>query len=398
MAARTMLLRAAAGRRSARGVSLIELLVAMALGLIVVLAVMSMLVVGEANRRTTTGTNDMTQTGGFTVATLDRALRSAGAGFAQGFDWGVMGCKLHAARNGTNVLPVSAAFPAPFAGLLGGATDSADLRLAPVLIGQGQSQTGSDILVTMGGSAALGDLPRLVRGNAGTQKILLDNTLGLQANDVLLISAKSAGDCVVTQVDGTFTPPAGGTDTLPLAGLYFRANTTSSSLAGIAGSADAYMTALGNQDADNLQMQMFGVGTGGILYRYDLLRSTGSSAAEPLAEGVYALRALYAVDSSSTPDGVWDGGYVAPTGDYTIKTLMKTPDTQRRIVGVRVAMLVRSPVYEKTMVSPATYVLFSDQTALKYTINLSDDDRHYRYRVIDTVVPLRNLLMKQPAS
>lgn len=395
--------RARAGRSA--GLSLLELLVAMALGLVVVLAVMSVLVVGEANKRTTTGTNDMNQSGGFSATALDRALRSAGAGFSQGFDWGTLGCQVYAARDGTNVLPPASAFPAPFAAL--GTT----IRVAPVLIGQGLSQDGSDILVTMGGSAPVGDIPRLVRGNAGTQKILLDNTVGLSAGDVLLLSAKSVNDCVVTQVDagfgsgatatGTATAPVTGTDTLPLGGRYYRAATGSSSLSAIASASDAYLTALGNDGAANLQMQMFGVGTGSVLYRYDLLNSAGSSAAEPLSEGVYAMRAVYGVDTNA--DGVVDS-WVKPTGAYAIGTLAANPATLRTVVAVRVALLLRSTVLEKPdpvsrqPVGAQKQYLFNDDANLRYEITLPDADRNYRYRVLETTVPLRNLLMKQPPT
>lgn len=395
-------------RLAMRGISLLELLVAMALGLIVVLAVMSVLVLGEANRRTTTGTNDMNQSGSFAATVIDRALRSAGAGFSQGYDWGVLGCKINASRtvggSTTSVLPASAAFGAPFANLLGGASGAANLRVAPVLIDQGRSGGGSDILITMGGSAPLGDIPRLVRGTAGTQKLLLENTIGMQPADVLLLSAKNVTDCLVTQVDSSFAPPTGGTDTLPLGGTYYRGSAGSTTLDALAKSPDAYLTALGNADGDNLQLQMFGVGTDRILYREDLLNSAGSAVPEPMAEGVYALRALYGVDTTTVPDGVMDAWVLPAAGgagatDYSIGAVMTTPDTMRRIVAVRASMLLRSTVYEKDLVADASYTLFADlPAAQRYTISLSNDDRHYRYRIVEAIVPLRNLLMKQPAS
>ena len=42
--------------------------------------------------------------------------------------------------------------------------------------------------------------------------------------------------------------------------------------------------------------------------------------------------------------------------------------------------------------SPASLTLFSDlATALQHSVTL---DQHYRYRVIDTTIPLRNMLLQ----
>jgi type IV pilus assembly protein PilW len=145
-----------ASRARQSGLSLIELLVAMVIALVVTLAVTSMVIVGDAHKRATTSTNDMDQTGAYAAYALDRALRSAGAGFTQSWDKGVFGCRLNAAA----MLPRSSAFPAPFKNsFLSGATT---LRVAPLLIGKNQSDAGSDVLVVMGGNGMAGGVPRAV--------------------------------------------------------------------------------------------------------------------------------------------------------------------------------------------------------------------------------------------
>ena len=68
------------------------------------------------------------------------------------------------------------------------------------------------------------------------------------------------------------------------------------------------------------------------------------------------------------------------------------------MLAVRVAVVARSGLYEKEEVSPATIRLWEDSAAAPTTIGpvwtLTADDRHYRYKVFQTVVPLRNLIWK----
>jgi type IV pilus assembly protein PilW len=112
-----------------RGLTLIELMVSVVIGLIVTLAVTSAVTFGEATKRSTTSTNDMGQSGSYAAYLLDRAVRSAGSGFAQSWELGgVFGCKLTAARGATAILPRATAFPVPFDQFLGGAAGSANLR------------------------------------------------------------------------------------------------------------------------------------------------------------------------------------------------------------------------------------------------------------------------------
>lgn len=91
-------------RRIPYGMTLVELLVAMVIGLGVTLAVASLLVAGENHKRTTTSTNDADQTGAYAVHALDRALRGAGSAIAESADFGALGCLLNV-FNGAKILP-----------------------------------------------------------------------------------------------------------------------------------------------------------------------------------------------------------------------------------------------------------------------------------------------------
>ena len=66
--------------QAARGFSLIELMVSMAIALVVTLAVFGVLVASEDRKRTSTALNDANQTGAYAAHLIDRSIRSAGSG------------------------------------------------------------------------------------------------------------------------------------------------------------------------------------------------------------------------------------------------------------------------------------------------------------------------------
>lgn len=387
-----------------RGVTLVELLVAVVIGLVIVLAATNVVLLGETHKRSTTSNNDTSQSGAYVAYSLDRALRSAGSGFALAWDQGMFGCRLSVARvlssgsAATAILPRATALPVPFAGFLGGAAGVANLRLAPVLIGDGQSAGGSDVLMVMTGNSPAGDVARPIRSDVtGSNNLRLDNTVGLSAGDIGLITQPGATDCLLEQVgttDASFA--AAGNDVLPLGGDYLNA---SSNLATMAASGASFFSVLGNRNAPgSLQFQVFGVDTNRTLFSYDLLRTVGdgtdAAALQALADGVAELHAMYGIDPTAPHTGA-HLQWVAPTGTWAIANVLADPNLMRQIVAVRVAIVMRGDHYEKAEVTRERQVLFEgtpgEIAADTYTED--SDNRHFRLRVIDTTIPLRNMLL-----
>jgi type IV pilus assembly protein PilW len=369
-----------------RGLTLVELLVAMVIGLIVTLAVTSIVVMGEAHKRITTSTNDMEQAGAYAAYVLDRAVRSAGSSLVQSVqptDRGVFGCKLNAAAR----LPATE-FPAPFKkAFLVKATS--DLRVAPLLIGKSQSDTGSDVLVVMGGDAVAGGVPRGLTDPGSATTLAMDNTVGVSVGDLLLVSQQGTTDCLLEQVSGV------ASKVLTLGGDYYTAG-KSTSLETLAASTSTYVTPLGNPANGNVQFQLFGVGDSRTLVGYDLLQGAGG-ATQALADGVAELHAIYGVDSNG--DGILDSWSDPGAPGFDIASVMHKPETMRKIVAVRIALVMRSANKEKETVSPARLELFGDdfldasKNPIAQAVALSDDDRHYRHRVVEFTIPLRNMLL-----
>jgi type IV pilus assembly protein PilW len=399
-----------------KGMTLVELLVAMTIGLGITLAITSVLIASENHKRTTTSTNDAQQTGSYAYYALDKALRGAGSGIARSAfppDVGVFGCHLNAG----GIFPRATPFPAPFAAFLGGATNT--LNVAPVLIGRNQSQDGvSDAIMVMGGSGAAGGVSRQITGGGNATAATLDNTVGFATAasgpaygwDLVLVSRGGTPDCLMEQV-ATIAPP-----TLNLGGIYYTATGGTANMGALAGSTSSYVTPIGNAVANNVQFMLFGVDNNRTLYSYDLLQNLklvgGAAVDSPqaIADGVVQINALYGVDTNG--DGIQDR-WASPGGPsdlgWDINTVMNSPLLMTQIVSVRIALVVRGEYYDTKRdnlgnpipVSPPQLTIFNGLkngpngtgTSLAQVINLNLTDQQFRYRVFEFTVPLRNILM-----
>jgi type IV pilus assembly protein PilW len=105
----------ASPRQAVRGMSLIELMVALLIASIVTLAIFAVMSTFEGRKRTTTSVNDANQAGNYAMHLLDKLVRSAGSGYVQAgpppnadntdrvaF---AFGCRLLVASGATTVLP-----------------------------------------------------------------------------------------------------------------------------------------------------------------------------------------------------------------------------------------------------------------------------------------------------
>jgi len=392
--------------------TMIELLVAMAIGVTVTLAVSTLLVASENQKRITTSTNDADQTVVFTFSEIDRALRAAGSGFVQSNysgSQGMLGCRLNMASGGVQYMPRTTAYPAPFStNFLGGGAPPTALRLAPVLIGANQSDnSASDVLVVMAGSGSAGGVTRAVYG-AGTNtnaniQVILENTVGFNQYDVVLVSQNGVTDCLIEEVNAV--QPTSLTMNTNLS--YYTPGTTTT-LNSLASSTASVITPLGNESPgsspNNVQFQMFGVGTDNTLYSYDFMQNAHlvlgapGDVAQPIADQVIQMNALYGVALPATP-AVFDHWVSPSDAGYDIISVMNSATTQASIVAVRVAIVVRGEYFDKNAVSPTSLTIFSGLVnaagnQLQKTVTLPGPNaQHYRYRVYEFTVPLRDMIV-----
>ncbi|WOB09302.1 PilW family protein [Piscinibacter gummiphilus] len=399
---------------AAKGFSLIELLVAMAIGLVVTLVITRVLMLSEGQKRTSTALNDTVQSGAYSSFVLERAIRQAGTGYTQKLTE-LFGCRINAARVSTGgpLLPATAPFDAPFAAA------SQMRRLAPVLIEKNAAdsggQTRGDVITVLSGAGGKSEMPmRATSFNlALPMSFSLPFTGEYSVGDLVLIGGdRAAGgqrECMVQQVSAI----AG--KSLILGGDYFSATGSTVNYADFATMSVVYAAQIGKgqpplpapQTPPNPPLfQMFGVGDNNTLFALDLLK-TGSTAAanqpQPVSDNVVEVRALYGIDANF--DHMLDTWWDPATSPFTYAELTSGSGVAladlKRITSIRLGLITRSPVQEKlrddgTPVSPEQVVLFPGLTSsggaqLQYVRTLTADERNFRYRTYETIIPLRNM-------
>lgn len=372
--------------RHLAGFSLIELMVAMVIGLVLSLAVSRVLITSQEAKLTTTSVNDINQTGSYLAYVLDRSVRSAGSGFAQRRD--NFGCLLNASRGGTIILP-RASVPAPFASVSG------QFRLAPVLVYRDAALAGSDVIAVMAGTAGFGEAPLpLIAGSATTSQVLLPNTLGYQANTMVLLADSALPACMIQQVASSFAEA--GDQTLPLAGTYFDATGSTVNLVNfsVSGSSVAMAIGRGSPSLNPPEFRLYGVGANATLFSFDLLRSDGLNASVPMADGVVEMRAIYGVDSDG--NGTLDAWVSPGATPWTAAELLDGTNASRlrlaSIVALRMGLILRTSLPEKDEVGRSSITLFTG-LAGEVTRSFTGAELNFRYRTIELTVPLRNQLM-----
>jgi type IV pilus assembly protein PilW len=195
-------------------------------------------------------------------------------------------------------------------------------------------------------------------------------------------------------VDGAFVGSAN--QLLSFGGTYAKSEIDLVQLANFGVANTAFVSLLGNTAGNRPAVQLIGVGADATLFGYDMLRLDGTDAAQPLADGVADLRALYGIDSDN--DGLIDA-WVAPTAvGFTAAALtdgsLVAQQRVMSIMAVRIGLVLRSDRIEREDVAPASIALFTDlPAAVHHTHNIAAGDRRQRFRGVEFTVPLRNVML-----
>jgi type IV pilus assembly protein PilW len=358
-------------RGRSRGLSLVELLVASAIGIIASLAIFQVFAVFEGQKRTTTSGGEAQTSGTLALYTIERDVRQGGYGFNTP---DLVGCPLQ----GWDELAGAALAPT---------------SLVPAFITQGLGSTPGvagapdSIAVSYGSGDALPAPVNILIGSISPNDDFIKtvNALyGFQPGDRVVI-AEGGKPCTLAQVSQI--PPATGDNTqLNLkSGNYvnpFTGVTMPTRYNNPAGLGTAYTT--------NGKVNHLGSGATNKVYSVQngqLIVQAIGAPATPLYDNIVQLQAQYGKDL--TNDGVVD---------VFDETTPANSAEWAAVLAIRIAVVARSGLYEKDEVSPATIRLWDDSATPPTTTGpvwtLTPDERHYRYKVFQTVVPLRNMIWR----
>lgn len=142
---------------------------------------------------------------------------------------------------------------------------------------------------------------------------------------------------------------------------------------------------------------MYGVGANNTLFQYNLLDTAKAATNDQpnpseFIEDVFQMEAIYGITNLAGAEGnmTWQ----APAGTYASSKLLEGTAAAngllRTIVMVRVALIMRTNLLEKEEVSSGSVTMFAG-TGLAKTV--SGLNKNYRYRVIETTIPIRNALV-----
>jgi type IV pilus assembly protein PilW len=355
--------------RRNRGFSLVEIMVGIAIGLLGVLIIMQVSVVFEGQKRTTTTGSDAQTNGVTALYTVERDVRMAGYGLSA---LGALGCTVRRYYDSAEI---------------------ANLSLAPVVITNGASGAPDSIRI-LASSKSGWSLPSRITVDHPAQatNIFLDTTLGIVEGD-LLVAFESGKDCTLMQATGipngniqvhhqntsSWNPP-GGANIFPAGGYGVGAQVLN---------LGALINHTYSLEDGNL-----------ILDEYD--STDNSSTKRAVTADIVNMQAEYGFDtragiqtdprvdrwSATMIDADGSGGTAGDAGDIA------------RIIAVRMVIVARSPLMEKTNASGVCDITTTSPTWMGGTVDVSKNPdgsgnanwKCYRYKTFENVIPLRNLL------
>lgn len=366
-----------------RGFGLIEILVGLAIGLLTTLVIMQVFSVFERDKRATTGSADAQTNGSVALFSISRDLQQAGFGLMPTDKNGVSPIECNPAPtidDGNLQTPISTT------------NNRITFNLAPVVITDGGAAAGaSDTLSIRYGSSFAGGAPTVIQAVLGTT-VSVTNNLGCRICETAVVFDDAGANCTAGVVIGPHTttkqcpddknaPPPFSDGT----SIQFQDIEASKVIAG------ANLACIGQRTT-----QVYAVNNG-------TLTLNGI----PLVSGIVNLQAQYGISTTPGDNKItqWVNA-TAGTNDWASPTVAM----RNQIKAVRLAIVARNSELEREAVTSACSsttdpnptglcAWAGNSTSPAPTIDISNvpDWEKYRYRVFDTVIPLRNVIWSYEA-
>lgn len=374
--------------KTENGFSLVELMVAMVIGLLATLVIMQTFSVFEEQKRTTTSGADAQENGLFAMHTMETDLRMAGRGLV--VNGQLAFTKVNVFKNGATV---------------------PNNMMVPVLITDGGTgaNNSDSIGVVYSDSPCAGSSMRIVTDMPTPSNVVTVNVASCTGkNDMIILTTPGSGSNGALMQATNTQVQANGTNVLTSSGqsIYNPPGGQNADLFPIGGfktSPQAVVINMGTMIQNQYQVLC------NTLTRTDLLTQSGPACtnqntftnAAPVSGNVVNIQAQYGVATLAGSQSVdcWvdaSGTACNPSGANWSGANLTDTDV-KRIKAIRVAVVARSAQTERpgslgcttTTTAPVSWM-----DAGAPVINLTGDAnwKCYRYKVYQTIVPLRNIL------
>lgn len=383
----TVILKLPAAPRQNReqGMSLVEILVGIVIGMLGILVIFSVLAVAEGRKRTTTAGSDAQMAGAVALFSLERDIKQGGYGFGT---FGVSN-------------PVNCTVDA-YDALRGGGSQDFDFPLAPALITQGAAGAPDTIAVLYGNTDLIvaGKTFTFSTNATKATSSTLGGRTGILRGDVLLLAGPVGGALVCQLIEVTGNANADAVTIDHGTGSY-------TPQSGIGSATARYNKATGPAFSNGFiyelgpspRRNIWAIQNARLVVRDDIHWSDadGDGANDPAAvyDDVIDLQAEYGVAQDSNGDGRLDS-----IGAWTTAA----PPDMASVYAIRVGILARSRQAEKTKVTATAPAWAGGNFVMRNVDGTTDSNpgdatagdpnnwRNYRYRAYETLVPLRNIV------
>lgn len=375
------MLNSTASRRD-RGFSLVEVMVALVIGLLAMIVVLQVFWLSEGSKRTSTSGGDAQQSGALALYQIQRDLLQAGYGMNS---MPMLGCTLRGYDAGP---PVRDPIPPSV--------------FVPVFIAQGAGNASDTLTISYGNDDIQTTPATLTQANNGTNvNYQVTTKLGFDLMDLIVVTEAGNPDCTLAQVNNI--PPPTSSVIIHNTGVNNPRYNKASGI-GISYNVGALVYNLGQLPVSDIYTVVApsAASPSGVL---TIQNSISDAVAAPLADGIINLQAEYGADDGVNDGTVSRASYVANDGivDHWTTVNPTTPAGWGQIIAVRVVVVARSSLREKinrtTGACDATANMPSWSGSATSPITLSDDSdgtswRCYRYKTYEATVPLRNMIWK----
>ena len=363
------------------GMTLVEVLVAVAIGMIGIVIITQAYLTGDRFNRSTLGESGAQTNGLISLYTIERDVRNSGYGIA---DSAALGCG-----------EIYWYFDPNYSSNIQPGSTLPKISLAPILIQTDTTApfTDPDSVTVMFATGDNRMLPGSIKGfNASSSEVTVDQTAGFKDNDLVILvngSGCTLGKVTHIQpgpiklqlnpgVSAPYNPPAWG----------------------------SFPTSYGTGDLivnlGNPVVRTYSVSDDRLKIA-DALLQTGAAVPVDLMDGIVDLRAQYGKDNG-VDNGTVSASFYTPNDARIDQFSSTTPANSaewQQVLSVRVGILARIGNYER----PATPGANCDATTAAPSwsggtftavdiATASSEDRCYRYRVFETTIPLRNMVWR----